>query len=180
MALDLGLPPFTSEFTSDYNHDVKVSTDDLSFNAPIDEGELEDEQGMPTRAQWEVIVDNYLTCLHPRKRDKALITQNMHEMIFRTLVDPDATRLGTPQFRFWARKMFELVEAAGALVITNGGRPVAVKEHIYDILCMCHAESGHAGRDKTCKILREYYTWIPKELTANFVKACPTCMLKRA
>ena len=155
----------------------KTSTSALDTEE-VDAGE--DEPGMPTRAQWKVIVREYLEGLHERKREKALISRKLHEMIYDTLMHPESTRLGSPQFRFWARKMFEMVEVAGSTVITHGGRPVAVKEHIYDILCMCHLESNHAGRDKTCKVLREYYTWIPKELTANFVKACPTCAVKRA
>ena len=139
-----------------------------------------DIPGMPTRAHWAHVVSSYLSALHSRKRDKALISSDLHRQIFDTLAHPDATHLGTPQFRFWARKMFRLVEAGGAMVVTHGGRPVAVKERIYDILCMAHAEASHAGRDKTCKVLRDYYTWIPKELTAKFVKACPTCTSKRA
>lgn len=140
----------------------------------------EDQLGMPTRAQWNKIMGRYLANLHPSKREKALISQDMHQMIYQTLIEPDVVRIGTPQFRFWCRKMFQVVDANGALVITNGGRPIAVKEYIYDILCMCHEESGHSGRDKTCKVLRDYYTWIPKELTASFVKACPTCAVKRS
>jgi hypothetical protein len=38
----------------------------------------------------------------------------------------------------------------------------------------------HGGRDKTCATLRLHYSWVPKELTAKFVKACPTCTLKRS
>lgn len=139
-----------------------------------------DTPGMPSQVQWHAIVESYLSNLHDRKRDKALINRTTHGMIFETLSCPESTHVGTPQFRFWARKMFQLVETSGVTVITHGGRPVAVKEHMYEILCMCHAESDHAGRDKTCKVLRSYYTWIPKELVANFVKACPTCAKKRA
>ncbi|EJD05100.1 uncharacterized protein FOMMEDRAFT_81080, partial [Fomitiporia mediterranea MF3/22] len=149
----------------------------------MDEETMEDVSGMPTRAQWKTLMDSYLESLHPSKRHKSLISQEVYDMIFRTLRNPDATRLGTPQFRFWARKMFQLVEAPNdpdVLVVTNGGRPVAIKEHIYDILCMCHYECGHGGRDKTCKVLREYYTWVPKELISNFVKVCPTCEPRRA
>lgn len=148
--------------------------------SPVPGGDNTDKPGMPTRAEWTALMDKYLGHLHPSKRDKALISESMHKMIYQTLIEPDIYRVGTPQFRFWCRKMFQVVDANGVLVLTNGGRPIAVKEYIYDILCMCHEESGHSGRDKTCKILRDYYTWIPKELTASFVKACPTCSIKRS
>ncbi|THH08827.1 hypothetical protein EW145_g2439 [Phellinidium pouzarii] len=174
------LPPFKIENRDATLFKTEIPIDDLRTASPIDEDNLQDKEGMPTRAEWEAVMESYLLGLHPSKREKALITHYMHGLIYRTLVDPDATRLGTPQFRFWARKMFQLVQDGDVLAITNGGRPVAVKENIYDILSMCHAESGHAGRDKTCKVLREYYTWIPKDLTASFVKACPTCKQKRS
>ncbi|KAL5525110.1 hypothetical protein ACEPAF_8979 [Sanghuangporus sanghuang] len=176
--MDLTLPPFRleqGEGSPPGSHNSAGNLATLACQA-IDEDILDDVEGMPTRAQWKSIVESYLACLHPSKRHKSLISQEVYKMIFRTLKDPDATRLGTPQFRFWARKMFQLVEAPNnILVVTNAGRPVAIKEHIYDILCMCHSECGHGGRDKTCKVLREYYTWVPKELISNFVKECPTC-----
>ncbi|KAL5478793.1 hypothetical protein ACEPAI_2070 [Sanghuangporus weigelae] len=176
--MDLTLPPFKLEQGESSQPGSHHSAGNLATLAcqAIDEDILDDVEGMPTRAQWKSIVESYLACLHPSKRHKSLISQEVYKMIFRTLKDPDATRLGTPQFRFWARKMFQLVEAPNnILVVTNAGRPVAIKEHIYDILCMCHSECGHGGRDKTCKVLREYYTWVPKELISNFVKECPTC-----
>ncbi|TDL26959.1 hypothetical protein BD410DRAFT_477709 [Rickenella mellea] len=138
-----------------------------------------DQPGFPSYAQYEVLQNAYLNNLHKRKREKALITQSMHELIYDVLSDPGAINIGTAQFRHWVRRSFVLVEKAGCVVVTSGGRPVAVKEHIYEILCMCHAESGHKGRDKTCQVIREYYTWVPKDLVASFVKACPTCNAKR-
>lgn len=183
-ALDL---PFIKDesFNSSISTLVKMEGSPQEFQEKYErfqesQGQHVDSPGMPSYDQWQAIVNRYLRNLHERKRDKALITRAMHEMIFDTLSYPESTRVGTPQFRFWARKMFQLVEIAGVSVITHVGRPVAVKEHMYEILCMCHAESDHAGRDKTCKVLRNYYTWIPKELVANFVKACPTCSKKRA
>lgn len=187
-----GPAPLVSMFSNSSQPHIKMEPEEVqeavvnAFNSqafeaqPTWQASLEDRQGMPTRAHWNAIMETYLQNLHPSKREKALISEQMHKMIYRTLIEPDLARIGTPQFRFWCRKMFQVVDAKGALVITNGGRPIAVKEYIYDILCMCHEESGHSGRDKTCKILRDYYTWIPKELTANFVKACPTCIIKRS
>jgi hypothetical protein len=65
-------------------------------------------------------------------------------------------------------------------VVLHDKRPVAIKEQLYEVLCYCHAVARHGGRDKTCATLRLNYSWVPKELTAKFVKACPTCTLKRS
>ena len=145
----------------------------------INEDLLQDREGMPTRAQWKELVESYLDHLHPTKRGKALIDYETYCKVFKVLLAPDSKEIGNPQFRFWTRKMFKIVEEEEKLVVTSNGRPVAIKEHIYDIICISHAMSKHGGRDKTCKVAREHYTWIPKELIANFVKVCPTCKPRR-
>ena len=146
--------------------------------------------GFPTRDQYKRIESNYLTLLHPRKRDKALINQAMFDRIWDTFMHP-GSRHETPQFRFWVRKMFTLSEpptflsssgeSAEAIqpVVLHDNRPVAIQEQIYDIICYCHARAEHGGRDKTRAVVREHYSWVPKELVSQFVKACPTCTLKK-
>lgn len=65
-------------------------------------------------------------------------------------------------------------------VVLHENRPVAIMEQLYELFCYCHVRAGHGGRDKTCAVIRQHYSWVPKELTAQFVKACPTCVLKRS
>lgn len=139
--------------------------------------------GFPSYAQYKELENNYLDALSVRKREKALITQASFDRIWDLLHDPNA-RIGTSQFRFWVRKMFTLSDAAdsGAAtksVILHDGRPVAIVEQLYDLLCYCHARADHAGRDRTAKIVRKHYSWVPKELIAQFVKSCPTCTASR-
>ncbi|KAG0699611.1 hypothetical protein DFH29DRAFT_1081186 [Suillus ampliporus] len=148
-----------------------------------------DKLGFPTYAQYKRIETAYLESLSPRKRDKALICQSMFDKIWDVLHQPDACTVGTPQFRFWVRKMFTLStpdadsdddDSEAPAVILHENRPVAVQEQLYELFCYCHEESNHGGRDKTCAIIRQHYSWVPKELTAQFVKACPTCIFKRS
>ncbi|KAF8555181.1 hypothetical protein OG21DRAFT_1411221, partial [Imleria badia] len=156
-----------------------------------------DHPGLPTYADYKRIEAGYLHSLSPRKRDKALITQAMFDKIWDVLHQPEACTVETPQFRFWVRKMFTLsrarsmgigVERATAesdaadftAVVLHENRPVAIMEQLYALFCYCHVRAGHGGRDKTCAVIREHYSWVPKELTAQFVKACPTCALKRS
>ncbi|KAI6118450.1 hypothetical protein F5141DRAFT_1000018, partial [Pisolithus sp. B1] len=149
------------------------------------------QPGFPTYEQYKRIETAYLANLAPRKRTKALITQAMFDQIWEVLWQPDATRIGTPQFRFWVRKMFRLVNngtnSKGKArksedfppVVLHENRPVAILEQMYEVLCYCHGSAQHGGRDKTCAVVREHYSWVPKELVAQFVKVCPTCLLKR-
>ena len=149
-----------------------------------------DVAGFPTYEQYQRIENEYLSSLSERKQPKALITQALFDRIFAVLQIGSEDRSSTAQFRFWVRKMFVLAcpqttsnDNAGEtpeLVVLHDKRPVAIKEQLYEVLCYCHAVARHGGRDKTCATLRLNYSWVPKELTAKFVKACPTCTLKRS
>ncbi|KAG8908914.1 hypothetical protein FRB99_000017 [Tulasnella sp. 403] len=136
--------------------------------------------GFPSVAEYEEIQDMYLQGLSARKQEKALITQSMYDAIHAVLRDPSNTEIGSPQFRYWVRKMFVLACFQGEYTVTHEDKPVASKEQIYQILVHCHGECYHGGRDKTCNQIKQYYSWIPKEIVAQFVKACPTCVLKRS
>ena len=164
---------------------------ELSLTAGV---EGKDKAGFPTYAQYKRLENAYLTSLSDRKRDKALITQDMFDNIWDVLSKPDTRDIETAQFRFWVRKMFTfsepeetrvLIGDSGAKdaemrVVLHEGRPVAIKEQLYELLAYCHGRAKHGGRDKTCAVIRQHYSWVPKELTSRFVKACPTCTLKRS
>lgn len=135
--------------------------------------------GFPPEADFEIVMAEYVGGLNPRKRDKALMTQAMYDSILVILTNPHDTRCATAQFRFWTKKMFRLVTTAHAQIVTHENRPVAVKEQIYDVLVQCHSQCSHGGRDKTSNQVRRYYSWIPKELIARFVKSCPLCNARR-
>jgi len=137
------------------------------------------KDGFPSEDEFEGLLAEYIAALNPRKREKALMTQAMYDSILTILMNPDNTRHATAQFRFWTKKMFRLVTTAHAQVVTHENRPVAVKEQIYDVLVQCHSQCSHGGRDKTSNQVRRYYSWIPKELIARFVKACPLCAARR-
>src|SRR3984957_10110956 len=144
--------------------------------------------GFPTHEQYMEVEAAYLDSLSKVKRKKALITQEMFDNIWDVLLDPNL-RIMNAQFRFWVRKMFRLSEPfssdstdpawAGDPIVLHRGRPVAIKEQLYELLCYCHALARHGGRDKTCAAVRQHYSWIPKELIARFVMVCPTCILKK-
>ncbi|CCL99804.1 uncharacterized protein FIBRA_01828 [Fibroporia radiculosa] len=158
--------------------------------------ELHPDLGMPSPTQYKIIEEEYISSLHVRKREKALLTQAMFDNIWDVLHDPTASRVGTPQFRWWVRKMFTLsytrslltpaeiesIEALGSPpmpIVLHENRPIALKDQIYEILCYCHSLANHGGRDKTTAVIREHYSWIPKELISQFVRACPTCIFKK-
>ncbi|TFK27315.1 hypothetical protein FA15DRAFT_636054 [Coprinopsis marcescibilis] len=147
--------------------------------------------GFPTYAQYKQIENTYIQSLTPRRQGKALISQSMFDRIWDVLHHPES-QMETAQFRFWARKMFtvnkeyritlgvpEGVEVPPQEVLLHDNLLVAVQEQLYDLLCFCHGSTGHGGRDKTCALIRKHYTWVPKDLVSNFIKACPTCIMKK-
>ena len=107
----------------------------------------------PTEEVFQSIIDDYLNNLSERKREKALITQEMYDNVLLILQDPRNTSTSTAQFRFWAKKMFAILEYKGEFVVTHDKRPVAVKEQIYDVLVYCHGQASHGGRDKTSSMV---------------------------
>ncbi|CAL1697755.1 unnamed protein product [Somion occarium] len=143
--------------------------------------------GLPSLAVCQRLEEEYISSLSVRKRDKALLSQEMFDDIWDVLHDPRGSHL-TSQFRYWVRKMFTLATIDDGdkadedvkPVILHENRPVAVRTQIYDILCYCHQLCGHGGRDRTTATVRAHFSWIPKEVVARFVKACPTCTLKKA
>jgi len=150
----------------------------------------ETQTGFPTHAQYQLIERGYLESLTPRRQGKALISQALFDRVWDVLHNSDNVKENA-QFRFWARKMFTLSKSHTVSFGASGSQPmeqevllhdgllVAVREQIYDLLCFCHGSTNHGGRDKTCALIRKHYTWVPKDLVAQFIKACPTCILKK-
>ena len=168
---------------------LEAPTQSRSFTVPNGSRDI---SGFPTYEQFLRIEEEYLSSLSERKQPKALISQSLFDKIYAVLQNGSEDRASTAQFRFWVRKMFVLAYPQTSFnhnttssqppepVVLHDKRPVAIKERLYEVLCYCHAVARHGGRDKTCATLRLHYSWVPKELTAKFVKACPTCTLKRS
>ncbi|KAG8215427.1 hypothetical protein J3R82DRAFT_9037 [Butyriboletus roseoflavus] len=93
--------------------------------------------------------------------------------------DSDAEGAGLELERAMGIEADASADLFGAVVL-HENRPVAIMEQLYELFCYCHVRARHGGRDKTCAVIRQHYSWVPKELTAQFVKACPTCALKRS
>lgn len=112
----------------------------------------------PSPHKFNMMVQDYLRNLSPKKREKALLTQKMYDAVLAVLQDPKDTSNRTAQFRFWAKKMFQLTSFGGDHVICHDHKPVAVKEQIYEVLCHCHGQASHGGRDKTSnQVCRHVY-----------------------
>jgi hypothetical protein len=137
--------------------------------------------GFPTRQQFDQLLNDYIISLSPKKRDKALIPQKRYGNILAVLKEPKCTTIESAQFRFWVKKMFRLgTDQDGEKIVLHEGKPVAVRESLYDVLTNSHSMAQHGGRDKTSAKVRDRYSWVPKELIARFVRNCPTCTLRRS
>ncbi|KAK9378373.1 uncharacterized protein V2V93DRAFT_376053 [Kockiozyma suomiensis] len=133
--------------------------------------------GLPTLSQCTALVDAYVETLSDVKKSKSLISRKMYDDILAVLIDEDLTTVGSAQFRFWARSNFALFRDSDSqrLHIMHKAKPVAVKEELYGVLALCHLAASHGGRDKTLAQLRAWYTRVPKNLIAQYIKLCPTC-----
>lgn len=137
------------------------------------------EKCLPSLEDFEQLLNEYIFSLSPKKRDKALIPQRRYDNILAVLREPKCTTIESAQFRFWAKKMFRLGVVDNAQVVTHEGKPVAVKEALYGILIDAHLQAQHGGRDKTSSHVRKFWSWVPKELIARFVRGCPSCRQRR-
>jgi hypothetical protein len=125
-----------------------ILTDLSALQFPIHQPQT-NYAGFPTVAQFNAMVDDYLGSLSVKKQAKALLTQQMYNDILTVLLNPAETKIGTAQFRFWAKKMFKLISTQVAHIVLHENKPVAVKEQLYDVLVQCHGQANHGGRDKT-------------------------------
>lgn len=171
-----------------------TNREDNSVIARVDLAQVDSiatKPGFPSYAQYKNMEANYLKTILPKRQCRALISQAMFDRIWYILQNPNSLAEDA-QFRFWVRKMFTLGKfndlnvAPDVLnheteqaVILHEGRIVAVREQIYDIICYAHGITKHGGRDKTFSSVRKHYSWVPKELVAQFTKACPTCLMKK-
>lgn len=178
-----------------YSSDPLDMKPSAGVNAPVPNDNPQsapvERPGFPTYAQYKQVEAAYIQSLTPRRQGKALISQALFDRIWDVLHNPDSQG-ETAQFRFWARKMFTLSKTHRSTlsglnkpnnppqeVLLHDNLLVAIQEQLYDLLCYCHGSTGHGGRDKTCALIRKHYTWVPKDLVSSFIKACPTCIMKK-
>ncbi|KAI7856851.1 hypothetical protein BDC45DRAFT_436937, partial [Circinella umbellata] len=165
--------------TTNAYHDDNQNNDNIT-TSPIAVGSLEERDQLPSIENFDSIVQEYLDNLSSKKRDKALIDRHRYSLIIKVLKDPRNTATSTAQFRFWVKKMFQLIPSYdGGEVVCHDNKPVAMREEIYAILVRAHKKVNHGGRDKTSTLVRRRYSWIPKELIARFVRYCPFCISRR-
>ncbi|KZF20664.1 hypothetical protein L228DRAFT_240435 [Xylona heveae TC161] len=170
--------PGPSSFSRDRTGDASALTFPHGKSLPV----IPQPEGFPSLESFEMVMNDYILSLSPKKRDKALIPKKRCDNIEAVLSDPKCTTIESAQFRFWAKKMFSLrtvYDPQKAVLVCHEGKPVAVRERLFQILTKAHADCQHGGRDKTSGQVRRYYSWVPKELIARFVRSCPTCSMRR-
>ncbi|KAJ7777626.1 hypothetical protein DFH07DRAFT_731355, partial [Mycena maculata] len=158
--------------------------------------QIRDFAGFPTYAQYKHLEATYLQGISTTARqEKALIPQTVFDRVWKVLSGDD--KVEDPAFRHWARVTFSLGVPPVALAsphphphvhsqshsrgaqaqvaLLSKGVVVAVREQLYELLCYCHGNRGHRGRDATAKFVKERYSYVPGPLISEFVRACPTC-----
>lgn len=117
---------------------------------------------------FETLVEGYINQLHIRKRNKALITQQLANDCLMVLTNPENTAIFNPKFRWWVRKhfVFTVVGELRILLDKKNGKPVCVREQLYDKVCYFHHIIGHGGRDKTFAAVRFFV----------FIFCCVICL----
>ncbi|KAL7337635.1 hypothetical protein BJY59DRAFT_640441, partial [Rhodotorula toruloides] len=135
---------------------------------------------MPERTAYDKAVDDYILSLHPIKRNKALMTDALHDLVLKILIEPQNTQLGDPQLRFWVRQRFTLLEQPEGKYVLHDYKKVVLKDALWETIASAHAETKHGGRDKTYAAVKKGWSYVPKEVVTVFVKLCPTCGGKRA
>lgn len=158
--IDFSVPPTTCSSSSTYPltcyNPVSLSscptapTDATAAAAAAAAAALNDKSQFPSANEFDRIVNDYLRNLSSKKRDKALVDHQRYQLILCVLKDPRNTSISTAQFRFWVKKMFQLVDKD---IVYHDNKPVAMREQIYSILVTAHRQAHHGGRDKTSALV---------------------------
>lgn len=161
-----------------------------------DEESVGSSSALPDEATFEKQMEGYIESLDKKKRPKALsatsslpvssykaplilssdaVTQALYSLALSIAKDPENTRNGTAQDRFWVKKTFELrsnrfdlSEDGTYLILKRTNEPVAVKSEIYRIISTIHLRVGHGGRDKTHNAVKAEWSKVPKGASSLF------------
>ncbi|GAA5853334.1 hypothetical protein JCM9279_003362 [Rhodotorula babjevae] len=150
-------------------------------------GDVEEEEepvadgpeAMPDRDAFEAAVEEYLQSLHAIKRSKALMSDPLHHLVLSILREPQNTKQGDPQMRFWVRQRFTLLAAPDGDFVVHEDKKVVLRSHLFDTISAAHVAAKHGGRDKTYAEVRKLWSYVPKEVVVVFIRLCPTCGGKR-
>lgn len=135
---------------------------------------------LPTLEDYLAIETQYKASLPPNIRSKALIDVTLFHSIWNVLNDPQDDSPYTAQFINWAKATFDVRPSSSSPpILYHGDRPVAVRDKIYEILCVAHLRAAHGSRDQTDALVRESWSCVPKDLIERFIRACPTCEEQR-
>ncbi|GAA5905484.1 hypothetical protein JCM8208_004295 [Rhodotorula glutinis] len=144
-----------------------------------EEPALDAPEDLPDRDAFEAGVEEYLEGLHAIKRNKALMTDSLHNLVLAILREPQNTKQGDPQMRFWVRQRFLLVAAPEGDHVVHEGKRVVLRSHLFDAISAAHVAAQHGGRDKTFAEVRKHASYVPKETVVLYIRLCPTCGGKR-
>ncbi|PLN77101.1 hypothetical protein BDW42DRAFT_188276 [Aspergillus taichungensis] len=147
------------------------SQDSRNENTMLSEPVIPALEGFPDVREFDQLMKSYVDDLSVKKQDKALIHAKRARNIKTVLTDPKDTAIESAQFRYGYSICMKM--------ICHEGKPVAVREKLFKILTKAHQQCQHGGRDKTSAQVRQFYSWVPKELISRFVKICPTCQVRR-
>ncbi|GAA5946792.1 hypothetical protein JCM3775_004709, partial [Rhodotorula graminis] len=136
-------------------------------------------EDLPGRDAFEAAVEEYLQGLHAIKRTKALMGDELHDLVRAILREPQNTKQGDPQMRFWVRQRFTLLAAPEGDSVVHEDKKVVLRSHLFDTISAAHVAAEHGGRDKTFAEVRKHWSYVPKEVVVLYIRLCPTCGGKR-
>lgn len=144
-------PPLSPDEEDDRSEGPWFTDEEVDNHPPVRnaESDIAAEKGHPTPHDVAVIVYEYIKSLTPKKREKVLFSHAMYLHITAVLRDPNDNTTKTANFRNWVRRTFTIQLFDHDEVLCHEHKPVAVREQVYEVLCHCHHQAGHGGRDKT-------------------------------
>ncbi|KAI7908110.1 uncharacterized protein BX663DRAFT_493007 [Cokeromyces recurvatus] len=140
-----------------------------------------------TKKEVNDLVEAFIQSRSKKYQAKVLISMNTYEDIIQVLRQkPAYCTFSTAKFRYWARKKFALIVTDGKQVVClkkvdqTIGKPVCVKEEIFDVISKAHADCDHKGRDITYENVKRMKSYLPKELCDMIIKKCYFCNERKA
>ncbi|KAI9483438.1 MAG: hypothetical protein EXX96DRAFT_558202 [Benjaminiella poitrasii] len=139
-----------------------------------------------TKEEVNRLIEVFIQSRSRNYRAKVLISADTYKDILQVLRQkPAYCTFGTAKFRFWARKKFALTNINGKHVVClkntdqTIGKPICVKEEIFDVIKKAHIDCEHKGRDITYENVKRVKSYLPKELCDIIIKNCYFCSTKK-
>jgi hypothetical protein len=149
-----------------------------------------------SKETFDKIITEYLEKSNSKGKEKLFIGKELHNEIKTVLLGDSSLR--DSSFRSWCKSKFTLLSSGNGSyivckrlnkktsnVLIKEGKsaeslPVLTLEDMYEVMCLEHVKSVHAGQKILYNKLRSKWAGVKKKIVEDFVNNCEICVPRRS